>query len=227
MREPSGRDGEALPAHTAAARARYYAELPASYRPWLHLATPFGFGGAVIAGCVACLEGPGLADMAVVPIMWVVAIAAEWRFHRDLLHRRVPPVSILYDYHTVSHHAMYVEGAMAIASPRDFRSILFPVWALPALAVGITPLALVLGAVLGGDVARLLVATSMAYVMVYEALHLMFHLPAGHPLRELPGVEALSRHHARHHDPRRMQRENFGVTSALWDRVRGTVARDG
>lgn len=226
MTEASELDGPDVPARAAAARARFRAETPANYRPWLHLATPFVFGGAVIAACISGLEGPALSNMIVVPIMWVVSIASEWRLHRDLLHKRAWPLRILYDLHTVSHHTMYVEGAMAIASPREFRSILFPPWALPLLAVIITPLALGLWRLFGGDVARLFVATAMLYVMVYEALHLTFHLPPGHPLRRVPGIEALSRHHERHHNPRRMQRYNFGVTSALWDRIRGTVAND-
>jgi len=209
----------------AAARVRYHAGLPRSYGPWRHLATPFVVGGAVIAGCIACLEGPALSDMMVVPAMWLVSIAVEWRFHRDLLHRRVPPFELLYDKHTVSHHSLYVDGAMQIGSARDFRSILFPWWALPALALALSPISLVLGLLFGGDVGRLFLATSMLYVMVYEALHLTYHLRPSHPLWRLPGVEGLARHHARHHDPRRMQRENLGVTSTLWDRVRGTVAR--
>jgi sterol desaturase/sphingolipid hydroxylase (fatty acid hydroxylase superfamily) len=226
MDEPTGPDRAAARA-AAAARARFHADLPASYRPWRHLATPFACGAAVIAACVACLEGPALSDMAIVPVMWIASIAVEWRFHRDWLHKRVPPLQILYDKHTVSHHAIYIEGAMAIGSPRDFRSILFPAYALPGLVLALSPPALALGWCLGGDVGRLFMATSMLYVMVYEALHLIYHLRPEHPLRRLPGIEALARHHARHHNPRQMQRHNFGVTSRLWDHVRGTVAKDG
>ncbi|WAS96928.1 sterol desaturase family protein [Nannocystis punicea] len=214
-----------MPQHVVAARARYHAGLPPTYRPWLHLATPFACGAAVIAGCVACLEGPALWDMCVVPATWIFSIAAEWRFHRDLLHRRVAPLQLLYDKHTVSHHSLFVEGAMQIGSARDFRSILFPWWAAPILAVALAPPAALLGLVLGADVGRLFLATGMLYVMTYEALHLTYHLSPSHPLRRLPGVERLALHHALHHDPRRMQRENLGVTSTLWDRVRGTIAR--
>ncbi|MFZ6178575.1 sterol desaturase family protein [Nannocystis pusilla] len=225
MDQADALEASEVPPHVAAARARYHAGLPRTYRPWLHLAAPFACGAAVIAGCIACLEGPALSDMAVVPAMWIASIAVEWRFHRDLLHRRVPPLQLLYDKHTVSHHSLYVDGAMQIASARDFRSILFPWWALPALAAALGPPALLLGLVCGGDVGWLLMATGVLYVMVYEAMHLTYHLRPSHPLRRLPGVERLARHHALHHDPRRMQRENLGVTSTLWDRVRGTLAR--
>lgn len=206
-------------------RARFLAGLPAGYRPYLHLATPFVVGAAVIAGCIACLEGPGLRDLAAVPCLWVLAIATEWRFHRDWLHRRRAPAQWLYEAHTVSHHALYVEGAMEIAGPREFKAILFPAFAAPLLALLVAPVAWALGQLVGRDFGLLFLAAAMLYLLTYEALHLAFHLPRAHPLRRLPGVEALARHHARHHDPRAMQRGNFGVTSALWDRVRGTVLR--
>lgn len=138
----------------AAARARYHAGLPPTYRPWLHLAAPFACGAAVIAGCLACLEGPAPWNMSVVPGMWIASLALERRFHRDLLHRRVPPLQWLRDKHTVSHHSLHVDGAMQIASARDFRSILFPWWAPPALAAALGPPALLLGLVFGGDVGR-------------------------------------------------------------------------
>lgn len=209
-----------------AMRARFAAETPAGYRPLLHLATPFGVGAAVIAACLACLEGPGLSDLLAVPTLWLAAIAAEWRFHRDWLHRRRPPLQYLHEAHTVWHHAMYVEGAMEIGAARDLRSILFPAFATPLLVVLVAPVAWGLAQGLGRDFGLLFLAAAMLYLMTYEALHLIFHLPASHPLRRPRWIAALARHHARHHAPRRMQRYNFGVTSALWDRIRGTVARD-
>lgn len=97
-------------------RPRFLAATPAGYRPLVHLATPFAVGALVIGACLACLEGPGLKDLAAVPLLWVLAIATEWRFHRDWLHRRRRPLQFLYEAHTVSHHAMYVEGAMEIGA---------------------------------------------------------------------------------------------------------------
>lgn len=214
-----------VPERARAARERFRAAIPPGYRPWLHLAAPFASGGLVIAACLACLEGPAPGDLLVVPALWLAAIAVEWRFHRDLLHRRRPPLHYFYDAHTVQHHAMYVEGAMAIASPREFKAIMFPAWATLALAALMSPIAWSLALLLGRDAGLLLLASGMAYLMVYEFLHLCFHLPLRHPLRRLRPIARLARHHERHHDPRRMQRSNFGVTSSLWDRVRGTVAR--
>jgi sterol desaturase/sphingolipid hydroxylase (fatty acid hydroxylase superfamily) len=216
-------DEFAAPPRVLAMRERFLAETPPGYRPRLHLAMPLLVGLPVIAWCVAGLQGPGLSDMLVVPLTWLAAVATEWRIHRDLLHRRVWPVQFLYDAHTVSHHAMYVEGAMEISRLREVRGILFPPWATAASAVGTAPLAGLIALVLGGDAGRLFWATALAYLIMYEALHLAFHLPRRHPIRRLWVIERLARNHTRHHDPRRMQRKNFGVTTALWDRVRGTL----
>lgn len=216
-------DEFAVPPRALAMRERFLAETPAGYRPLLHLLMPVIVGLPVIAWCLAGLEGPGLGDMLVVPATWVTAVATEWRIHRDLLHKRTWPVQFLYEAHTVSHHAMYVEGAMEIARLREVRGILFPPWAIVAAAVGTAPLAWLIARALGADAGRLFWATSLAYLITYEALHLAFHLPRTHPIRRLAVIERLSRNHTRHHNPRRMQRENFGVTTTLWDRVRGTL----
>jgi hypothetical protein len=53
--------------------------------------------------------------------------ATEWRAHRDLLHKRLPPLGALYDRHTPQHHLIFVDGAMALRDPREFRLVLIPV----------------------------------------------------------------------------------------------------
>lgn len=216
-------DAPPFKARAARDRAQLLAETPRGYSPWFHLAFPNLFGGLVIAGCLAALRGPSLAQLLVVPAMILVAIAAEWRFHRDMLHRRAPPFGVLYDYHTVSHHSIYRAGDMAIREPRELRGILFPVWAIVGLFALTAPLALVLAWLLGRDAGLLLLATAHAYLLCYEWLHLAYHLPdrwrGWWPLRSLAAW------HETHHDPRVMQHANFGVTTPLWDHVRGTARR--
>ena len=205
-------------------RAQLLAETPRGYNPWFHLAFPYLFGGLVIAVSLANLTGPSLAQWLVVPAMIVVAIATEWRFHRDVLHRRrAPPFGVLYDYHTVSHHSIYQRGDMAIHEPRELRGILFPVWAIAGLFAAAAPIALVLGWLLGRDAGLLFLATTHGYLLTYEALHLAYHLPA--PYRGWWPLRPLAEWHAAHHDPRVMQHANFGVTTPLWDHVRGTARK--
>jgi sterol desaturase/sphingolipid hydroxylase (fatty acid hydroxylase superfamily) len=216
---------EPLLARAAAARARLLEGLAPGYRPWRHLAIPNIYGGVVIAACLGQLDGPSLAQWSTVPIMLVVAQAAEWRFHRDLLHRRVPPFGYFYDAHTVSHHTLFVRGAMALRDPREFRGILFPWWAIAVLTALMTPFALAVAWFGGRDAGLLMLATAHAYLLIYEWLHLAYHLPTTSRLRRAWPIAPLAEHHAAHHDPRLMQRANFGVTTPLWDLVRGTYRR--
>ena len=87
----------------------------------------------------------------------------------------------------------------------------------------LAPLALAVGWLFVPAAGLLLLATGHAYLITYECLHLAYHLPRRFhrwwPLR------ALADWHAVHHDPRLMQKANFGVTSPLWDHIRGTARR--
>lgn len=204
-------------------RAQLLAGTPPGYRPWVHLAAPNLLGGLIVAVCLHALTGPSPGQWLVVPAMLVFAIAAEWRFHRDILHKRTPPFAILYEYHTVSHHSIFQRGAMEIHEPRELRGILFPIWAIGVVFLLVAPIALAVGWLFGPDAGLLLLATAHAYLLAYECLHLSYHLPQRFnrwwPLRPLADW------HAVHHDPRVMQRANFGVTSPLWDYLRGTARK--
>ena len=194
------------------------------YSPARHLGFVVGFGAAVTALCVLLLDEVSALELMVVPLHWVVSNAAEWRFHRDLLHRRRPPLGWMYDAHG-GHHRVYVAGDMAVSGPHEWWTILLPWWAIAALAAALLPICGALALVFGANVGLLVMATSMVYVASYELLHLAFHLPARHPIGRLGLIRWLARHHERHHDPRRMRSHNFNVVWPLWDRLRGTTLR--
>ncbi|HUE39224.1 MAG TPA: hypothetical protein VMR29_06945, partial [Candidatus Binatia bacterium] len=60
----------------------------------------------------------------------------------------------------------------------------------------------------------------------YELSHLSYHLPPTSFVGRRWLVRVLRQHHARHHDPRLMQRWNFNVTIPFWDWVQGTIVAD-
>ena len=62
-----------------------------------------------------------------------------------------------------------------------------------------------------------------AYVIAYEVTHLLYHLPEA-LVGDSRLVRVLKEHHARHHDPRLMQKWNFNVTVPLADWVLKTIA---
>lgn len=205
-------------------RAAALAAIPSWYNPWAHLIVPSLMGVAVVAAALALVRRLRAWELATVPISFVLLNAAEWALHRDLLHRRRPPMQLLYDRH-IEHHAVFHEEDMAIRSPRELRLVLMPGFAI--LAAFIASLPIPAGLVAGGlrNPACLFAATTMAYLVSYELLHAAYHAPADSVVGRARIIARLRRHHARHHDPRLMQRWNFNVTIPLWDLVRGTVWR--
>jgi hypothetical protein len=201
-------------------RGREARALGRFYSPWVHLLVPSAVGLAVAAWALATLDRVEGWEWAVPPITWVVANAAEWRIHRDLLHRRAPGFRWLYERHTLMHHRVFVEWDLELRSARELGLVMIPPFAQVLLVVlaGVPALAI---ALLGQpDAARLFLATEVAYVLSYEWLHLLFHLPTRGPLGRI--VAVLRRHHGAHHHPARMGTTNFNVTVPLWDAIRGT-----
>jgi hypothetical protein len=207
-------------------RARLVAEIPRWYRPWLHLGVPSLIGLAVVAACVALLRDVRPLELSAIPATLLLLNAGEWRIHRDLLHRRTPPLGVLYDRHTPQHHMIFVTEDMAIRSTREFRLVLIPAYGIVAAAVGALPIPAVLWLGFGlRNPALLFMAVTMAYVVGYEWLHLSYHAPAGSFIGRMRLIARLRRHHAVHHAPELMQKWNFNVTVPLWDWVRRTTYR--
>jgi fatty acid hydroxylase family protein len=207
-------------------RARLVAEIPSWYRPWLHLAFPSLVGIGVILASLALVRDLRAIELVTVPVTFLVVNAGEWRIHRDLLHKRTPPLTVLYDRHTPQHHMVFVTGDMAMRSRREFRLVLIPAYGIIAAAVGALPIPAVLWLWLGlRNPALLFMATTMAYVVSYEWLHLAYHLPATSAIGRNPLIARLRQHHAVHHAPELMQKWNFNVTIPLWDWVRRTTWR--
>jgi sterol desaturase/sphingolipid hydroxylase (fatty acid hydroxylase superfamily) len=204
-------------------RRELVAGIPGWYSPWAHLAFPSLVGLGIIVGAGLGLRDLRAWQLATVPLMFLAMNAGEWRVHRDLLHRRTPPLQVLYDRHTPEHHRVFVSDDMAIRSTREFRLVLIPFYGILAALVASAPLPLALWALGQRNVALLTLATIMGYTVLYEWLHLSYHLPPDGAIGRL--VAPLRRHHAVHHSPELMQKWNFNVSLPLWDRVRGTIYR--
>ncbi len=141
---------------------------------------------------------PGLELIPVVVCALLGYTFTEYAWHRWLFHGRTAPRSLLQGHGR--HHA---EPQARLALP-FFTTLphLALVWGLAALASGPGRAALFAGVWFGGYTA-------------YGGIHHLVHTPGvtnGYIVR-LRAIHDM--HHAR---PRR----NFGVTTALWDRVLGT-----
>jgi hypothetical protein len=183
------------------------------YSGSLHFAFTNGVALTGLLWALRQVHQPGLA-LLTVPITFLYANAVEYFGHKGPMHHPVRFLRLVYARHTLLHHAFFTESEMQLESTRDFKMVLFP----PLLIVfffGLfaVPIGLLLKALLGTNVAALFVVTAMAYFLLYEWLHLSYHLGFGGVLRRL---------HARHHDPQVMSKRNFNITFPICDALFGT-----
>lgn len=207
----------------AALRARLLAEKSGWYSPTVHLIAPGLIGLAVVAWAIAMVNDPLWWHFLAIPGTVIYANAAEWHIHRDMLHKRIPGAASLFVSHTPNHHMVYVTHDMTMRERREFRLVLIPAYGLFLLAIGIALPATGLW-LLVPNLGFLFLATDMSYTLLYEWLHLSYHMPEDSFVGRRKLVRTLARHHALHHDPTRMRHENFNVTVPLWDWLRGTMA---
>jgi hypothetical protein len=206
-------------------RARAVAAIPAWYSPWGHLAFPSLVGLGMIGSAIALLERPRPLELLFVPLVLALLNLNEWHIHRNILHRPSWPLEILFWRHTPEHHVIFVRDDMAMRSTQEFRLVLIPFYGILAIFVTTLPVTAALWFLVSRNLALLWVASTMGYVVVYEWLHLAYHLPDSHPIGRNPAIGWLRRHHAMHHTPELMQRWNFNVTVPLADWLLGTIYR--
>jgi hypothetical protein len=213
------------PAGREALRQKVLDELPRWYSPLAHFLFPALVGLGVIVGAMLSLRHLRLIELLTIPGTFLLSNALEWRAHKGLLHKRHPALPILFERHTPMHHRLFTQSQMAISDWRELSMVLLPsfgILAILSVQLPLLGLALVFGL---RNVALLFIASSMAYVLAYEWLHLSYHLPEDSFIGRRPLIRWLRRHHARHHDPKLMQRWNMNVTVPLWDWLCGTIYR--
>lgn len=217
-----GEQGE----HASARRASIVATIPAGYSPTLHVLIPALMGGLTFAAALYRLRLDTIraADLLTVPLTLLGSFGFEWRAHKDILHRRMPLLGLIYERHELCHHVIFTNDDMAMRSRGEMWLILMPPYAIVLVFLALVlPFAAGMEALLGTNPAMLLVATSMLFFLSYEWLHLAYHLPPEHPISRLGIIARLREHHRRHHDPRLMKRYNFNVTVPLFDWFHRTI----
>ena len=214
---------------TAAARERarekLMARIPRWYSPWGHLGATTGIGLVVLLLGLYELHGVRPVELLMIPAVFLLSNAFEWRVHKNVLHRRLWPVEEIYTRHTPEHHAVYMTNDMAMRSTREFRLVLMPAAGILGIVVATTPMAFGVRLLLGSNCGWLFLVSSALYMVLYEVSHLSYHLPETTWVGRRPLVKWLREHHARHHDPRLMQKWNFNVTIPLFDWLHGTIAK--
>ncbi len=216
-----------IPVAVAEFRARHRERhIGPGYRGWVHVGTTSV--GALLAIIVAAVmvDGPSLAELAAVPVSFLLANLGEYLGHRGPMHHRRRGLAILFERHARQHHRFYTHQAMAAESSRDFQMVLFPpVMLLFFLGALAAPLGGLLAMAVSPNVGWLFGATAMTYFLTYEWLHFAYHLPADSWVGRRLVVRVLRRHHTLHHDPQRMLHTNFNITFPIADWLFGTIDR--
>jgi len=208
-------------------REQYRREhIPVRYRGWLHLLFTFGLGGAALLWAALQAERVTSLEWLTVPLAFLYANLAEYWGHRGPMHHLKPGLRLVYERHTRQHHRFFTNDNMQLDGLRDLRAVLFPpVLMTFFIAAFMLPAGLFLAWIATPNVGWLFVATSLAYFLNYEFLHLSYHLPPGHPIARWGLVRRLERLHRAHHDPRLMAHRNFNITYPICDALFGTLER--
>jgi len=207
-------------------RTAAIADIPWWYNPYGHLAATTGIGLFVLIASAYKLSSVTIhwTDLLVIPAVILLANFYEWRVHKVVLHRRFWPFGVIYDKHTPMHHMIYIEEDMALRSVKEFRLVLIPAMGVLGIVLAATPLAVGLSYLWSVAAGCFFLLSASLFMVTYEVLHLCYHAPADSFIGRLKLIRVLRNHHARHHDPRLMQRYNFNVTVPLFDWLMGTMA---
>jgi hypothetical protein len=216
-----GQDATDLPG-AVQRRDAFLARVPKWYRGELHFGATNLFCIAILWLALQGVSRLAWWEFATIPIAFLYANYFEWRLHKGPLHHRTR-FSILYDRHTLQHHASFQHDSMAIRDMRELRMVLFPLPALFVAALLDLPLLVVVGRLVSPNAGRIFFGVAFGYYLLYEWCHLSYHMPESSWLGGNPLTRWLRTTHTRHHDPRRMLRKNFNVTFPIFDALMGTL----
>ena len=200
--------------------------VPAGYKPWLHLLLPSLVALVTLVFAIARISDLRAVELWTIPITYIAGLGFEWRAHKDILHRRLPILSELYERHERTHHVIYTADDMAMRSQQEWMLVLMPWFAIVLIIGMLLPVVALVSWVSTPNCAMLSLCTSVLFFLQYEWMHLSYHLPTDHPVSKLWLVRVCGALHTSHHDPRNMKRWNFNVTIPLFDLLHGTLNRD-
>lgn len=177
---------------------------------------------SVIGWSAASIRSPALWELGVAIPTFLFANGVEYVMHRWPMHHKWG--GLFFQRHTLIHHRFYTHEHMRCESTRDFKTVMFPPYALVFfLGMIAAPVAVALYFAISSNVGLVFGAVAMSYFLSYEWLHLAYHLDPDGPLGRIPGLAVLRRHHTLHHNPTEMKRANFNITFPVFDWIAGTT----
>ena len=216
------------PAPPAVARFVRADHLPANYRPGRHIAQTLAIAAALAGLGVALAWRARATDWLLMPVFFVVANFIEWMVHRNPMHRPLPP-RIMYRNHAQLHHLAFTEINLPVTSPRELGLVMMPWYTMLGIFTIASPILLLAGFLRGPGLSGVFLLAAVAYFLMYEALHALYHLSdatldrAG--IGRLRAFRRRQAHHRHHHVLGRMAHVNFNVTFPWMDRLFGTAEK--
>ncbi|MDZ7343057.1 MAG: sterol desaturase family protein, partial [candidate division KSB1 bacterium] len=127
--------------------------------------------------------------------------------------------------HTLTHHAYFPHDNMGFDSKKEAYLVFFPFWTIFLVFTLASPVFFLTWYLTNSNVAGLFLIVAISYFLLYEWLHLLYHLPERSKLGRLALIRALKRHHQHHHNKALMNDYNFNITFPIWDWMMGTSYR--
>lgn len=179
--------------------------------------------------CIAGMLVPFLFADDLTPTQWLaivptflIANFVEYAIHRWPMHHNIKPIAFMLKLHMV-HHNYFDENEYYVAKIEDYEMVVFPPFVLNLLTLVVTlPLAGMAYLIAGKNVALIFIATVMAYYLLMQVLHVFAHIPKGHWIHRIPGVNYIRNHHHIHHDHSAMAHANFNFIIPISDWLLGT-----
>lgn len=198
-----------------------------NYSGWAHLSvTTFG-SMALMALLAWPLHHVRPLEWLVIPLAMVIANVAEYVGHRWPMHKPMKGfMRAVYDWHALKHHKFFTETTMEITSVRDLKVVLFPPFIVAGFLGGVgLPTGVLIGLLWSANAGFLFGVTAVAYFLVYEYLHLGFHLPEP-ILGRMKWLQRMGASHTRHHKLAIMAKAHFNVAFPWTDIVLRTRESD-
>lgn len=197
-------------------------DIPSYYSGSFHLWATNIICLSVIGFSVFFLYRVQLFELIIIPIAFLITNFGEYIAHRFPMHRKWPGLMAAYRRH-MNHHQFFSHELMSGDDKRDYAITLFPVLLVCGL-IGFfaVPMAVLLKIYVSQNVGLLFLLTASVYLLNYEWLHLIYHLPEKSWILRNHLIANLRQLHLDHHNPQIMMRYNFNISYPLMDWLLGT-----
>ena len=203
--------------------------IPKWYIPEFHLGTNIIVILGVFTYCILNISSPTLAELSMIPIMFIGGNFFVWAFHKYPLHRPFKLMPMAYKIHTLSHHHFYTDEAIIYRDKRDFIILFFPVhFVLPVNGIAFPLLGFFAReyGILSANASYLMVFMAALYLVLYEVFHFVSHLPKDASILKIKLFKNAWEHHRLHHTHRYMGKYNFNIVIPIFDKIFGTFKRE-